>query len=114
MKAVDMHAVPAVPWGDGCTAWPLVEGADLSVKLEVMPPGAAEVRHRHAAARQFFYVLSGALQMVLEAETIDVRAGQGLEVPPGRVHQARNPGAEAVQFLVVSSPTTRQDRQEMP
>lgn len=111
MMVVDRERVPAVPWGDGCLAWPLAEGQDLSVKLEEMPPGTREQRHRHARARQLFFVLSGVLEMACDGAVHQLRAEQALEVPPGVPHQARNEGGETVRFLVISSPTTAGDRE---
>ncbi|MGZ2258263.1 cupin domain-containing protein [Roseobacter sp. A03A-229] len=111
MTVVDRERVAAVPWGDGCLAWPLAEGQDLSVKLEEMPPGTREQRHRHARARQLFFVLSGVLEMAYDGAVHQLRAEQALEVPPGVPHQARNEGGETVRFLVISSPTTAGDRE---
>lgn len=113
MAIVDIRSVAPVSWGAGCTAWPLTEGPELSVKLEEMPPGTAEQRHRHARARQLFFVLSGLLEMELAGTVFEIGAEQALEVPPGAPHQARNPGRDPVRFLVISSPPTSRDRQEV-
>ncbi|MCV3272426.1 cupin domain-containing protein [Roseobacter sp. WL0113] len=78
-----------------------------------MPPGTAEQRHRHARARQLFFVLSGLLEMELAGTVFEIGAEQALEVPPGAPHQARNPGRDPVRFLVISSPPTSRDRQEV-
>lgn len=58
---------------------------------------------------KFFFVLSG--QAVLEVEGVRhiIGSQEGVEVPPGVSHQMRN-GAGAVEFLVISQPTTRGDR----
>jgi len=99
-------------WGDGCDGWHLVRAAALSVIEERMPPGTSEVRHWHARARQFFYVLSGTLHMEVEGITHELRAGLGLELPSGTAHQARNEGTEDARFLVISSPPHQGDRRE--
>lgn len=114
MAVVDRDSVTPVPWGAGCLAWPLAEGAALSVKLEEMPPGTAEQRHRHARATQVFFVLSGVLQMELAGAHIEIGPEQALEVPPGAPHQARNKGTAPVRFLVISGPTTAGDRAAGP
>ncbi len=41
-------------WGVDCDAWYLVNDEQLSVIEEFMPPGAAEIRHHHQKAQQFF------------------------------------------------------------
>jgi mannose-6-phosphate isomerase-like protein (cupin superfamily) len=78
---------------------------------ERMPPGTAEVRHRHARARQFFYVLEGEAVLELEGTAHRLRAREGLHVPPGTAHQMRNESARDVRFLVVSSPRSHGDRE---
>lgn len=97
-------------WGGDCDGWHLVKRDELSVIHERMPPGRAEVAHHHAAARQLFFVLSGALTMVLADRTEALHAGEALEIAPGVRHQAVNRGDVPVEFLVISQPTTRGDR----
>jgi len=98
-------------WGQGCDGWHLVKQDSLSVIEEKMPAGTAEERHRHATARQFFYVLSGALTFEMEGLTHVLAAGSGIEVPPGAVHTAANAGPEEARFLLVSVPPARGDRE---
>src|SRR5579859_5657208 len=101
-------------WGQGCDGWHLLAGSDLSVIEERMPAGSWEVRHRHAQSRQFFYVLEGELTLELDGVTHRLAAGQGLYVPPGAAHQARNDSAADVRMLVVSSPRSHGDRIDAP
>jgi mannose-6-phosphate isomerase-like protein (cupin superfamily) len=99
-------------WGNGCDGWHLVKAAALSVIEERMPPGTSEVRHWHARARQFFYVLSGTLFIEVEGATHELGPGSGVELPSGTAHQARNKGTDDVRFLVISSPPHQGDRRE--
>ncbi|MFN8095913.1 MAG: cupin domain-containing protein [Vicinamibacteria bacterium] len=98
-------------WGDGCDGWHLVREPSLSVIRERMPPGTAEVRHRHRAARQFFLVVEG--EAVLEAGGVEhaLRAGEGLQIEPGVPHQMFNRSPRPVEFLVVSTPHSHGDRE---
>jgi len=97
-------------WGNDCDGWHLVKGAELSVIEELMPPGAAEIRHRHQRAQQFFYVLSGEVLMEVEGRKTLVPAGSGIRVQPGMRHQIRNPSTSAARFLVISQPPSHGDR----
>jgi len=97
-------------WAGTCDGWHLVRATGLSVIEERMPPGASEVPHRHAHARQFFYVLSGTLTMEVEGTRHRLDAGVGLELPPGTAHQAINESDADVEFLVVSTPPSHGDR----
>jgi len=97
-------------WGVDCDAWYLVKDKQLTVIEEFMPPGAAEIRHYHERAQQFFYILNGEVLMEVDGENILIPAGSGIRILPGVRHQVRNPSSEAVRFLVVSHPPSRGDR----
>lgn len=97
-------------WGVDCDGWHLVSDKNLSVIEELMPPGAAEIRHHHQQAQQFFYVLAGEILMEVEGENTLVPAGRGIRILPGMRHQVRNPTPGAVRFLVISQPPSRGDR----
>ena len=100
-------------WQDLCDGWPLVDTEELSVKQEKMPPNTHEIRHIHKVATQFFYVLSGVQTLEVEGSTTKLSAQDGLQIDSGMVHQARNEDGLAVEFLVVSSPPTANDRYEV-
>lgn len=97
-------------WGNDCDGWHLVKDAQLSVIEEFMPPGAAEVRHHHPKAQQFFYVLAGEVLMEVEGQLTLVQAGSGIHVLPGTRHQIRNPSSTPARFLVISQPPSHGDR----
>jgi mannose-6-phosphate isomerase-like protein (cupin superfamily) len=111
---ISTQNAPYYTWGAGCDGWHLVRSAALSVIQERMPAGAAEVRHRHAVARQFFYVLAGELSLEIDGVVVTITSGRGCEVAPGCPHQARNAGGGAVEFLVVSQPPAQADRELAP
>ena len=97
-------------WGNDCDGWHLVKDAALSVIEEFMPPGAAEIRHHHERAQQFFYILSGEILMEIEGETTRIAAGSGIRVPPRKRHRITNPASSAAKFLVISQPPSHGDR----
>jgi mannose-6-phosphate isomerase-like protein (cupin superfamily) len=97
-------------WGDNCDGWHLVRSENLSVIEERMPPGAAEQRHFHMRARQFFYVLEGELTMEVNGRLIVLGRRQGLEISPGEPHQAVNRSGADVRFVVISQPPSHGDR----
>jgi mannose-6-phosphate isomerase-like protein (cupin superfamily) len=99
-------------WGGNCDGWYLVRTAELNIIEESMPAGAFETRHSHVHARQFFYVLEGELTMEIEREEFWLRVGEGIEVAPGKAHQAKNRSTKATRFLVTSQPPSHGDRVE--
>jgi mannose-6-phosphate isomerase-like protein (cupin superfamily) len=52
--------------------------------------------------------------MVFEDKAILLQKGQGIEIPPQIRHQFKNQSEADVHFLVVSMPTTRGDRFNVP
>jgi mannose-6-phosphate isomerase-like protein (cupin superfamily) len=97
-------------WGDGCDGWHLLQHSDLSVILERVPPGRGEVKHFHSKARQYFFVLKGKATLEFDDSSITFGAGEGVHVMPGVKHRFANTSSEAVEFLVISTPTTQGDR----
>lgn len=110
MNSIRRETAEHYIWGEVCDGWHLVRSSGLSVIEERMPPGAAEQRHFHERARQFFYVLQGELTMELEGAEHRLSAGSGLEIAPGQKHQALNRSAENVRFMVISQPPSHGDR----
>ncbi|SNT32640.1 Mannose-6-phosphate isomerase, cupin superfamily [Granulicella rosea] len=97
-------------WGKVCDGWHLVRTPELSIIQETMPPGAAEARHLHERARQFFYVLDGELTLEVAGEELRLKPEEGLEIAPGTPHQALNRSADPVRFMVTSQPPSHGDR----
>jgi quercetin dioxygenase-like cupin family protein len=99
-------------WGAGADGFRRVHRADLSVVEERMPPGARETRHRHARARQCFFVCEGELEIECEGVVHALVRGDSLEVAPGVVHEVRNAARADAWFLVVSAPSSVGDRED--
>ena len=100
-------------WGDACDGWHLLKLDGFSVIRERVPPGGAETRHRHARARQFFYMLEGTAVIELDGVRHELTTGQGLHIPPGSVHQFRNDSDADVHILVISVPKSHGDRENI-
>lgn len=112
-EVVDRGNAEHYVWGGFCDGWRHLSRQDLSVIQERIPPGASEVRHRHAMARQVFFVLSGELGIELDDGIRRLRSEQSLEIPPGTAHRVANDGDADAWFLVISSPTTKGDRVDL-
>jgi len=111
ISAVSSATVTSYGWGPQCHGWRLVQRDALSVIEEEMPPGASETWHFHKWARQVFYVLEGELAVYAsDQDGVPVRAKEGIELPPKTVHRVANAGTVPVRFLVISAPSTSDDR----
>lgn len=108
---VSSDTTPPYPWGTGCLGWHLVQAGALSVIEEEMPPGTEDVRHRHLRSLQFFYVLHGSLIIESAGVRHQLSSHSGMEVPPMTAHQVRNESDDDVDFLVISSPPSHDDRE---
>jgi mannose-6-phosphate isomerase-like protein (cupin superfamily) len=111
VRKVSLETAEHYSWGQGCDGWHLVKRSGLSVIRELMPPGTAEVRHRHHRARQFFFVLSGVVVLEAGGTEYQLQVGEGLQVEPGVAHQLFNRSQGAVEFLVISQPRSHGDRE---
>jgi mannose-6-phosphate isomerase-like protein (cupin superfamily) len=101
-------------WGGVCDGWHLVKHPALSVIQERVPPGASETKHSHSSARQFFYVLAGVATLEFDGDSMELKAGEGCEIPPTIRHRFANRSAAEVSFLVISAPSTQGDRTNAP
>ncbi len=99
-------------WGDHCQGWKLVDGNDLSVIEEEMPPHTAEKSHFHKNAQQLFYVTSGVASFDADGKEYRVGPGKGFHLKAGVVHRISNDSDEDLKFVVISQPSTRGDRFE--
>lgn len=97
-------------WGNGCQGWRLVDHDAQSVVLERMPRGTQERRHRHLRARQVFFVTTGSLVIELEGKHHSLGPNEALEVAATLAHTVSNVSEGDAEFLVVSTPSTRNDR----
>ncbi|MDD7793048.1 cupin domain-containing protein [Clostridium sp. 'White wine YQ'] len=97
-------------WGGICDGWHLVKTNELSIIHEKMPSKTSEVRHLHQKAKQFFFVLSGQATIELNEKTILLNEYEGIEILPGIPHQMMNNSDCDIEFVVVSTPTSKGDR----
>jgi len=111
--SVSKASAPHYKWGGSCEGWRLADTAALSVIEERVPPGGEEVRHFHRIARQFFYVLEGEATLEVEGVMHKVVGGSGIEIAPGQRHKFLNKSERDVCFLVISTPSTKGDREEV-
>jgi mannose-6-phosphate isomerase-like protein (cupin superfamily) len=68
-------------------------------------PGFAGPRpHVHRTHEELFYVLEGEFDFFLGDRTVRLGPGSFINVPPGVVHDFRNPGALPARWLGIASP----------
>jgi mannose-6-phosphate isomerase-like protein (cupin superfamily) len=110
IRKISIENASHYTWGNECDGWHFVNRPSLSIIRERMPAGTSEVRHYHAHARQFFFVLTGTAAIEVGGARQELRSGEGVEVPPGAAHQISNESRAPLEFLVVSQPHSHGDR----
>ncbi len=105
-KAIAEHYA----WGEACDGWRLSDDAEMSVIQERMPPHTSETRHLHETARQFFFILNGEATMECGGKLTVLKQHEGIEILPDTPHTMMNRSDDTVEFLVISSPSTKGDR----
>ncbi len=77
-------------------------GMEVSVN-SLAPGGAVPFSHRHKQNEELYLFLSGAGQMMLDGEVIEVRAGTAVRVAPAVVRCWRNTGEEPLTCTVIQA-----------
>ena len=97
-------------WGNKCESWILTDSENLSIKSEKMPANTCEKMHFHKNAQQFFYILKGKASFYIEKKKIEISKHNGISIQPLQKHFIANETSEDLEFLVISSPSTNNDR----
>jgi oxalate decarboxylase/phosphoglucose isomerase-like protein (cupin superfamily) len=108
-KLIDPGTLPTMSFDWGVIK-PLVatdntEDPDVSLMHVVLLPGQGHERHNHPDADEILYILSGeGEQMVDDAQTFPVRAGQAVWIPKAAFHSTLNTGWEPLILLAIYAP----------
>jgi mannose-6-phosphate isomerase-like protein (cupin superfamily) len=97
-------------WGDNCDSWVFHKSENLVVKQEMMPPKTSEKLHFHELTQQFFYILKGEASFYIEEEKFTIKSGEGIAIEPKKKHYIANETKQNLEFLVISNPSTDEDR----
>ncbi len=94
--------------GRGAVDWTeVLAPADLTGRTlkffhdDVLPPGASVGPHSHTDDEEYYYILSGQGDMILDGQPHPVSAGDVAAVFPGGSHALDNTGPDPMRFLVV-------------
>ena len=97
-------------WGDDCYGWNYIETDALSVKQELMPPDTSEQLHYHEKSTQVFFILKGKAIFTIDGVETELKPEQGIEIKPGQKHFISNKETTDLEFILYSSPATKNDR----
>ena len=97
-------------WGKKCEGFQLLKSEELSIIQEIMPPKTSEILHYHNNSQQFFYILKGKATFEINGKKMMVEKESGILIKPKQRHKIYNNEASNLEFLVISQPTTKNDR----
>lgn len=97
-------------WGDDCYGWIFIDTDALSIKQELMPPDTAEQLHFHEKASQVFFILKGKATFIIDGIKSILKPEQGIEIKPGQKHFISNKENSDLEFVLYSTPSTKNDR----
>ena len=97
-------------WGDDCYGWNFIDTDGLSVKQELMPPDTAEQLHYHEKATQVFFIIKGKATFIIDGFESELKPEQGIEIKPGQKHFISNRENTDLEFILYSTPSTKNDR----
>ncbi len=109
-QVINKKNVPYYIWGKNCSSWVLNDDTQISIKQELMPAGTKEQLHFHQKANQFFYILKGQAMFYLDGEVFILNPNDGLSVLNNTKHFIANESNDEIEFLVISQPSTNNDR----
>jgi mannose-6-phosphate isomerase-like protein (cupin superfamily) len=109
-NVVDKDNSPFFEWGEACNGWRFLADDKLSVNREKMPASTAEKLHFHFKSTQFFYIIQGKATIIIEGQRHELTSDQGIGVPQNLAHKIINESDMDMDFLVISSPKTTNDR----
>ncbi|SEK56397.1 cupin domain-containing protein [Nonomuraea pusilla] len=83
----------------------VVPGAGSTLGEVIVNPGRGHERHRHPAAEEVIYVISGeGTQTVDDGEPFPIREGDAVHIPAGAFHSTFNAGWRPLRLIVTYTP----------
>lgn len=107
---IQIEKIIPASWGINCQSWTLKNSNELSIKYEMMPPGTQEQMHFHQESSQFFFILKGRASFVIDDQKINLIKDEAVSIRPFQIHVISNESDENLEFLLISNPSTNQDR----
>lgn len=114
IRAADRPFTPAGhenPLSPGVLKKVLLEKADLQIgRIQMinwadLGVGKQFARHYHEDMQEVFILVQGEAHITIGTETATLRRGDTVVIDPREIHQMRNIGAEAVEYLAIGITT---------
>jgi quercetin dioxygenase-like cupin family protein len=106
----DDYTIENQDWGR--LIW-MVSGAlgnseTMTVGKCFIKPSCANPPHYHPNCDEILHVVRGTIEHRVDDEYLQMKAGDTISIPSGRIHNARNIGADEAEFVITFSSAHRQ------
>jgi mannose-6-phosphate isomerase-like protein (cupin superfamily) len=89
---------------DGSTIRELHHTPAQSLAEATLEPGQATERHYHGQSEEIYLVTKGSGELEIDEESVRVRPGDAILIPPGAWHTLENNGTSELTILCMCSP----------
>jgi mannose-6-phosphate isomerase len=86
------------PWGKFIV---LEDCETYKVKRIEVLPGKRLSYQKHARRSEHWMIVGGNCCITLDGQTVDLCAGQTIDIPQGAAHRIANPGSELLTFIEI-------------
>lgn len=109
MDVTNLQEVPAFITKDGSEIRELLAHRNSSLRNQSLAeariaPGQSTQEHFHRVTEEIYYITHGSGRMRIEDETLDVKVGDSIAIPPGKKHKIWNTGSETLRLLCCCAP----------
>ncbi len=109
MDVKNLNEVPPFITKDGSEIRELLAHRNSAIRNQSLaearlPVGASTQEHFHPRAEEIYFITSGVGKIRIENETLEVRAGDAIAIPPGQKHKLWNTGDETLRLLCCCAP----------
>ena len=109
MDVKNLNEVPPFTTKDGSEIRELLAHRNSAIRNQSLaearlPVGGATQEHYHPRAEEIYYITHGTGKIRIENETIDVKPGVAIAIPPGQIHKLWNTGSEILRLLCCCAP----------
>jgi mannose-6-phosphate isomerase-like protein (cupin superfamily) len=99
-----LHRAAPFTTKDGSTIRELHHTPTQSLAEATLEPGQSTQRHYHERSEEIYLVTKGSGELEIDGESVRVRPGDAILIPPGAWHTLENNGTSELTILCMCSP----------
>jgi mannose-6-phosphate isomerase-like protein (cupin superfamily) len=109
MEVRNIEQIPAFITKDGSEIRELLAHRNSAIRNQSLaearlPAGGSTQEHYHPRTEEIYYITHGTGRIRIEAETVEIGAGDAIAILPGKKHKLWNTGPAPLRLLCCCSP----------